>query len=72
MSRDRFTEKDENGKLLPDEKRLTQYGKLLRSTSLDELPEIEKVNFGEPVMVEEDQQTIPEVVGETVTWEENQ
>ena len=41
-------------------------------SSLDELPEIEKVNFGEPVMVEEDQQTIPEVVGETVTWEENQ
>lgn len=33
-------ERDENGKLLPDEQRLTSFGKLLRSTSLDELPEI--------------------------------
>lgn len=31
-------ERDENGELLPDEKRLTPFGKLLRSTSLDELP----------------------------------
>lgn len=30
-------EKDEQGNLLPDEKRLTKYGKFLRSTSLDEL-----------------------------------
>ncbi|MBQ4269348.1 MAG: sugar transferase, partial [Clostridia bacterium] len=30
-------EMDENGNLLPDEKRLTKYGKILRSTSLDEL-----------------------------------
>ena len=30
-------EKDEQGNLLPDEKRLTRYGKFLRSTSLDEL-----------------------------------
>ena len=30
---------DENGKLLPDDKRLTKFGKFLRSTSLDELPE---------------------------------
>ena len=33
-------ERDENGELLPDEQRLTSFGKLLRSTSLDELPEI--------------------------------
>ena len=33
-------EKDKNGNLLPDDKRLTKYGKLLRSTSLDELPEL--------------------------------
>ena len=33
-------EKDEKGELLPDEQRLTSFGKLLRSTSLDELPEI--------------------------------
>lgn len=33
-------ERDENGELLPDEVRLTRFGKLLRATSLDELPEI--------------------------------
>lgn len=32
-------ERDGEGKLLPDEKRLTKFGKILRSTSLDELPE---------------------------------
>lgn len=32
-------EKDENGNLLPDEVRLTKFGKFLRATSLDELPE---------------------------------
>ena len=32
-------EKDENGELLPDDKRLTKFGAWLRSTSLDELPE---------------------------------
>lgn len=32
-------EKDENGELLPDEVRLTKFGKMLRATSLDELPE---------------------------------
>lgn len=31
---------DENGKLLPDKQRLTTFGKMLRSTSLDELPEL--------------------------------
>ncbi len=33
-------ERDENGELLPDEVRLTKFGKLLRKTSLDELPEL--------------------------------
>lgn len=33
-------ERDENGALLPDEVRLTSFGKFLRSTSLDELPEL--------------------------------
>ena len=33
-------EKDENGKLLPDKDRLTKFGKLMRKTSLDELPEL--------------------------------
>ena len=32
--------KDGNGELLPDEERMTRFGKLLRSTSLDELPEL--------------------------------
>ena len=32
-------ERDENGELLPDEVRLTKFGKMLRATSLDELPE---------------------------------
>jgi lipopolysaccharide/colanic/teichoic acid biosynthesis glycosyltransferase len=33
-------ETDENGELLPDEVRLTRFGKLLRSTSMDELPSL--------------------------------
>lgn len=32
-------QRDENGELLPDEVRLTKFGKMLRATSLDELPE---------------------------------
>lgn len=40
-------EKDENGKLLPDEKRLTPYGRFLRSSSLDELPEFINILKGE-------------------------
>lgn len=39
-------EKDENGKLLPDEKRLTKYGEFLRATSLDELPELINIFIG--------------------------
>ena len=35
-------EKDKNGNLLPDEQRMTKYGRILRSTSLDELPELIK------------------------------
>ena len=33
-------QRDENGELLPDDVRLTKFGRLLRSTSLDELPEL--------------------------------
>jgi lipopolysaccharide/colanic/teichoic acid biosynthesis glycosyltransferase len=40
-------EKDENGELLPDEVRLTKFGKALRSTSLDELPELFNILKGE-------------------------
>ena len=39
--------KDENGNLLPDEKRLNAYGKFLRSTSLDELPEAFNIFIGQ-------------------------
>lgn len=40
-------ERDENGELLPDEMRLTSFGKKLRSTSLDELPELLNVLKGD-------------------------
>ena len=40
-------EVDENGNLLPDDKRLTKFGKLLRSTSLDELPELFNILKGD-------------------------
>lgn len=44
-------ERDEHGKLLPDEVRLTQFGQFLRSTSLDELPELWNVIKGEMTLV---------------------
>ena len=44
-------EKDENGEFLPDEKRLTKYGKFLRSTSLDELPELFNIFAGQMSIV---------------------
>lgn len=40
-------EKDEKGNLLPDNVRLTRFGKLLRSTSLDELPELWNILKGD-------------------------
>jgi undecaprenyl phosphate N,N'-diacetylbacillosamine 1-phosphate transferase len=40
-------EKDENGKLLPDSKRLTKTGLFIRSTSLDELPQLINVLKGD-------------------------
>lgn len=39
--------RDENGALLPDEERLTHFGKLLRATSLDELPEAVNILKGD-------------------------
>lgn len=44
-------EKDAQGNLLPDEQRLTGYGKLLRSTSLDELPELINILKGDMSIV---------------------
>ena len=43
--------RDENGDLLPDEVRLTKFGKLLRSTSLDELPELWNIFKGDMSIV---------------------
>lgn len=40
-------EKDEKGELLPDEIRLTKFGRFLRSTSLDELPELFNILKGD-------------------------
>ena len=44
-------EKDEEGNLLPDEKRLNRYGKFLRATSLDELPELLNILKGDMSIV---------------------
>lgn len=44
-------ETDENGKLLPEEKRLTKFGLTLRSTSLDELPELFSILKGDMSIV---------------------
>jgi undecaprenyl phosphate N,N'-diacetylbacillosamine 1-phosphate transferase len=44
-------ERDENGELLPDSERLTKFGKLLRSTSLDELPELFNILTGDMSIV---------------------
>lgn len=42
---------DENGNLLPDEVRLTRFGKALRATSLDELPEVLNIVRGEMAII---------------------
>lgn len=44
-------EKDAEGNLLPDEQRLTRFGKILRSTSLDELPELLNILKGDMSIV---------------------
>lgn len=44
-------ERDENGELLPDSVRLTKFGKFLRSTSLDELPELFNILKGDMSIV---------------------
>lgn len=71
-----------NKKLIEDAGRLNVPGRpiLYRTTpnflrtfglsSLEELPEIEKVSLGEPVMPDEDQQSIPEVTGQVPAQEE--
>ncbi|MBR5912353.1 MAG: sugar transferase [Bacteroidales bacterium] len=44
-------ERDTNGKLLPDEKRLTKVGKFVRSTSIDELPQLINVFKGDMSLI---------------------
>ncbi len=44
-------ERDANGKLLPDEKRLTKVGKFVRSTSIDELPQLWNVFKGDMSLI---------------------
>ncbi len=44
-------EKDKDGKFLPDDVRLTRYGRILRSTSLDELPELINIIKGDMSIV---------------------
>lgn len=43
--------KDENGELLPDSERLTKFGKILRATSLDEIPELINILKGEMSLI---------------------
>lgn len=44
-------ERDENGKLLPDSKRLTRIGKFVRTTSIDELPQLLNVLKGDMALI---------------------
>ena len=50
--------RDEKGELLPDDVRLTKFGKLLRSTSLDELPEAFNILKGERGIIETTKKSI--------------
>ncbi len=43
--------KDKNGNLLPDDERLNKYGRFIRSTSLDELPELINILIGDLALV---------------------
>ena len=44
-------QRDENGNLLPDDERLTKFGRILRSTSLDELPELLNILKGDMAVI---------------------
>ena len=55
-------QKDDQGNLLPDEIRLTKFGKMLRSTSLDELPELWNILKGNMSIVGPRPQLIKDMV----------
>ncbi|ARD67586.1 sugar transferase [Eubacterium limosum] len=55
-------ERDEKGELLPDSIRLTKFGKMLRSTSLDELPELFNIFKGDMSIVGPRPQLIKDLV----------
>ena len=54
--------RDENGNLLPDDVRLTRFGKILRSTSLDELPELVNILKGDMSIVGPRPQLVKDLV----------
>jgi undecaprenyl phosphate N,N'-diacetylbacillosamine 1-phosphate transferase len=54
--------RDENGKLLPDEIRLTRFGALLRGTSLDELPELFNILKGDMAIIGPRPQLVKDMV----------
>ena len=62
--------KDENGDLLPDDQRLNNFGKILRSTSLDELPELLNILKGDMSIVGPRPQLVRDMV--FMTYEQRQ
>lgn len=55
-------ERDKDGNLLTDDKRLTKYGKFLRSTSLDELPELINILKGDMAVIGPRPQLVKDMV----------
>lgn len=60
-------EKDKDGNFLPDDVRLTRYGKFLRSTSLDELPELFNILNGDMAVIGPRPQLVRDMVFMTDT-----